>query len=1060
MWKSYLNLFHENIRRTGVLTLVASLLASLPFASHAQLSPVHNVQSPEVANLGVYGTIPVGHYTGVPEISIPLYEVKTGDFTLPISANYHLATVKPTQSSGCLGLGWSLSAGGYIARTVHGVFDEMRETNGAAYGFYSNAYRLKNITESAFGDAIRNHYRGNDFYELSADEFTFNFCGYTGTFFYNKDGGWTVISQQDIKVEFNPQDGEGFIGLDRLKTRGKGSMNLNNWAGAERHNRLFNKFTLIVPDGTRYEFGGVDATEYCIPYYQRDGQSLVPVSWKLSKVTTTDNRTVEFNYDASTYTCDLRYIPQKKKVSYNGREYASYQDGISGYTGFLLFPVYLTSIQTANEKLLFTYNVDYTHANRLHEEEKLIYWNTPQDNSNYLVRENIFNIYANPPSAQFEKLIKTKADFSSKNYNPVRDTLARLFATRFLHRIAIAPNYGGSYCVYFDYNSTGANRTKLTQITMRSGLPNLVSETATNLGKVVKGNYKLPKNHNLISMPTYSFTYNNRLMCPYMATAPTDSWGYSNGQSRRSITGQPANYQIRKPDVIETKAETLEEIKYPTGGKTQFVYELHDYGKKLAPDHMSVLNMVTNEKAGGLRVREIKNYDNNDSLLARKRYYYAETIGGRKSSGVSKGDPVLSTSYNIDGYSMLLESEQGFEQPITNHNTPDVGYSCVIEETFDGKGRSMGYTKYRYSNYDTDIFGNSHLDRPMEWSVNADGAMAPIASHAFERGKLLSKELYDYDGTLRRKTTYRYANSTEAPAIIAYQQEVFFHLNSVPSKDAPVAWLGRIPTCSSLPAIVRDTVFPYKQGVPFATQTNYLYNRYKQLEKETVLNFSAQIMVTDYLHPCNFGTYNWMLSRHIIEPVIQKTVRTRNKVEKTFSDYQCTDKGIPYLSTVKTSWGEDTECKVDYLVKNVNQYGKPTEIVKDGLTSTLYWGHLGQRLIAKIDNATQAEAEKCLGKEAAFSSASVFYDMPYRKFSNRHLLKNALFHIYQYDGKLRLFSETLPNGFTTYYRHDLLDRLVETFSVNTNGTFYDPETDELLPEAKELINAYDYYYWK
>ena len=39
--------------------------------------------SPNASSLGIYGNIPVGHYTGIPEIKIPLYEIETRDFTLP-----------------------------------------------------------------------------------------------------------------------------------------------------------------------------------------------------------------------------------------------------------------------------------------------------------------------------------------------------------------------------------------------------------------------------------------------------------------------------------------------------------------------------------------------------------------------------------------------------------------------------------------------------------------------------------------------------------------------------------------------------------------------------------------------------------------------------------------------------------------------------------------------------------------------------------------------------------------------------------------------------------------
>ena len=45
--------------------------------------------SPQAADLGKYGEIPVGHQTGIPNISIPIYTIKLNDFILPISLTYH-----------------------------------------------------------------------------------------------------------------------------------------------------------------------------------------------------------------------------------------------------------------------------------------------------------------------------------------------------------------------------------------------------------------------------------------------------------------------------------------------------------------------------------------------------------------------------------------------------------------------------------------------------------------------------------------------------------------------------------------------------------------------------------------------------------------------------------------------------------------------------------------------------------------------------------------------------------------------------------------------------------
>ena len=107
------------MRRTLILFVVFCELFVTTSTVEAQLNALLSAPSPDVANLGLYGSIPVSHYTGIPNISIPIYDVKVGKYSLPISLNYHLASVKPNGMYGTLGLGWSLNAGGFITRTVN-----------------------------------------------------------------------------------------------------------------------------------------------------------------------------------------------------------------------------------------------------------------------------------------------------------------------------------------------------------------------------------------------------------------------------------------------------------------------------------------------------------------------------------------------------------------------------------------------------------------------------------------------------------------------------------------------------------------------------------------------------------------------------------------------------------------------------------------------------------------------------------------------------------------------------------------------------------------------------
>jgi len=83
-----------------------------------------SLPSPTAASLGKFGDIPVSLYTGVPDISIPLFTAKGRTLELPIVLKYHAGGIRVEEIAGWAGLGWTLEAGGAITRTVRGLVDE------------------------------------------------------------------------------------------------------------------------------------------------------------------------------------------------------------------------------------------------------------------------------------------------------------------------------------------------------------------------------------------------------------------------------------------------------------------------------------------------------------------------------------------------------------------------------------------------------------------------------------------------------------------------------------------------------------------------------------------------------------------------------------------------------------------------------------------------------------------------------------------------------------------------------------------------------------------------
>ncbi len=161
--------------------------------------------SPTVASLMKFEEVPVSNYTGVPDVSIPLFST-TADHGLAFSMalSYHPDN-KKEDKAGYTGLGWNLIAGGTISRTVRDIPDDYY-TNGSALGakkvgiYYSenNYYDALPLLDDNYEYVINSpdDPEVNKFffengekhkYDSKQDLYQFNFMGYSGRFIIKKD---------------------------------------------------------------------------------------------------------------------------------------------------------------------------------------------------------------------------------------------------------------------------------------------------------------------------------------------------------------------------------------------------------------------------------------------------------------------------------------------------------------------------------------------------------------------------------------------------------------------------------------------------------------------------------------------------------------------------------------------------------------------------------------------------------------------------------------------------------------------------------------------------------
>ncbi|MCH7411761.1 hypothetical protein MM239_20410 [Belliella sp. DSM 111904] len=164
--------------------------------------------SPNAASLAKYGSIPVGLSTGIPSISIPVYDYSYQDkLNLSVSLSYHAGGIKVDEMASNVGIGWSLFAGGAITRVMKGIPDE---TN--TYGFWNSSNLPTNDYDGNTGNTphLRRYNRINAGEEDSEiDVFNFNFNGVSGRFVFGKNNDFLMLTQQNLKVERSIQQVSG-----------------------------------------------------------------------------------------------------------------------------------------------------------------------------------------------------------------------------------------------------------------------------------------------------------------------------------------------------------------------------------------------------------------------------------------------------------------------------------------------------------------------------------------------------------------------------------------------------------------------------------------------------------------------------------------------------------------------------------------------------------------------------------------------------------------------------------------------------------------------------------
>lgn len=252
-----------------------------------------------------YGNIGASPYTGTVSYSVPIYSYNDNDFEFSLTVNYATNGFRVNHKSGLLGHGWSLSCPGKITREIKGIPDESTKTiQGCGSGSSATLHGYRHMTARSDDEEIlcNNNNQvytclvsAGQFYDAEPDIYTFNFCGYSGSF-----------------RRSTPADGHGSFVMFNEDSNSRGLM-IKDFD--EEHD-----IRILDGDGYEYVF---DVDEYTRELSNESvGSTTVDRNraWHLSEIIAPNGRKIRFNYPPVNYQqwdhtrLDVTYTPT---LSYN-----------------------------------------------------------------------------------------------------------------------------------------------------------------------------------------------------------------------------------------------------------------------------------------------------------------------------------------------------------------------------------------------------------------------------------------------------------------------------------------------------------------------------------------------------------------------------------------------------------------------------------------------------------------------------------------------------------------------------------------------------------------------
>ncbi len=948
------------------------------------------VQAPNVAAFQKVNFVPVSNYTGRAQISIPIFTIKSGNITVPISLTYNSGGVKVNDIPSSVGSNWALNAGGVVSKIVKGMEDFEPPKDCFFYDFdeycTDSGYLSTGGTGEPWGEGdpfpdlfIVSAPNLNTQYVHKSRSETLELTGQknkiTETFAQFTTGSYLVRRQVP-----ESNDEEYFDGPFSSTTKLNGIKDIK----------------ISSTNGLVYDFKHKDISQYNYTEQTRKGSSGIPFnpidvfsqfkveSYHLSKIKDQkSNKEVNFVYQ--TYR-RANYDPIDNGYFYTGNTSEFYMDGIVKGKS-TKYPILnrLTKINYEGGSVEFVYGLS---RQDLTEDKALT----------QVVIKDFNGVIIKKVNLQYGYMINNAYPNSVQNK---RLRLDKVYTTNTQNQAL--PGY------VLTYNTTA--------------LP-----PRGAWGKDFLGYHNGSHNKTVTNPKPKIYFYPNKEMESFLPQ--------SIGGSHYLINGQ---YSLAS-HLTYAKAGILEKIQYPTGGFSELEYELNQF---------KIQN--TTISGGGLRIKtqKIKEEDGSEQILD---YQYKQTDNSSSGAIVALPNYVdfrVNRTYSstiTPSSALTYFSFKTFRAPQTQAeftNNSFVGYDRVVV-----KNRiNNGYTEYKYTspkNFGdimhqdrTGIISNTITSHPLgtkQYIAKRNGLRSSTYSKEVYRGKLLVKVIYNKADIKLKETSnlYSYKKLSEfrkgnqlrlSGDNKHYQRQNY---------DGPSIYED-IKFTSERYLLTRSITKDYLEGGITSITKEITHDPTYPLVTQTKITDPTKTVINKFYYPHNsqVSTQPYIGSlrsqNRFSEMIKQEAYQDGTKIFTENIGYANFGNHLFLPKEIKTAKGKlalETGAIITKRDVNGNILEYRTE---DDIYTSFVYGYNNTQLVAKIDNATYNTAISKLPitiNQLQFLNKKTDENTLISHFNTlRNTLPNARVTSYTYIPSIGISSITDNRARTIYYQYDSFNRL-------------------------------------